>query len=319
MSGKYSGFWLLFCLLAACSPKELPVPAREKGSIETGQLEMGANYDYQVFYSLKDNKVVSRSPKLAWDLGFEAAEDGFRVILNTSKLMYAFATNATQFPADTAGFAAGKRFDQPSGHPDSTAIGDWRTHRPVYIIDRGVDLDGRPIGHWLLKLDSVERAGYHIRYKQLGTAQEASLFIPKNNAYSFTYFSFEGGGQIVEIAPPKADWDIYFTQYSVTIPIPYLVTGALLNPYQTMGAADSLLSFSEIDAAYVDQLPLSAAQDVIGYSWKTFDFGTGQYQVDPSINYILEASDGSRYKLHFIDFYNDAGVKGSPKWEVFNF
>lgn len=319
MLGKYAGMLLALCLFVACSPEELPVPGSVEGKMETGQLEMGENYAFQVFYSLKENKVISKVPKLSWDLGFEANESGFHVILNTSKLMYAYPTVSAQFPADTAGFAAGKIFDHPSGNPDSTAIGDWRGPRPVYVIDRGVDPEGKAIGLWLLKVESVDHTGYQIRYQRLGAAGETTLFIPKDNTHSYTYFTFEDGGSVVKVAPPKTDWDIYFTQYSVTIPIPYLVTGALLNPYQTRGAVDSLKAFSEIDAAYASQLPLGNAQDIIGYSWKTFDFNTGQYEISPAINYILEISDGSRYKLHFIDFYNDAGIKGSPKWEVVSF
>src|SRR5690606_38746220 len=247
MLGKYGGFLLILCLLAACSPEELPVPGRVQGAMETGQLEMGERYEFQVFYSLKENKVVSKSSKFAWDLGFEAGEGGFHVILNTSKLMYAYPTAATHFPADTAGFAAGKVFDQPSGNLDSTAIGDWRAQRPVYLIDRGVDLDGKPIGLWLLKIESVDETGYQISCQQLGTTGEHRVFITKNSTHSFTYFSFDNSGSMVDVAPPKTDWDIYFTQYSVTIPIPYLVTGALLNPYETRGGADSLKAFAEID------------------------------------------------------------------------
>lgn len=319
MLGKCWLFLPLVFLLAACNPEELPVPARETGTLETGRLEMGENYEFQVFYSLKHNRVVSKTSKFSWDLGFEAGEDGFRVVLNTSKLMYAYPTAARSFPADTVGFAAGKTFDHASGHPDSTAIGDWRTTQPVFLIDRGVDLQGKSIGLWLLKIESADKDGYQIRYQKLGATDEISRFIPKSPTHSFTYFSFDGGGAVVEVAPPKTEWDFYFTQYSVTIPVPYLVTGALLNPYQTRGAADSLKSFEEIDAAYARQLPLVDAQDLIGYTWKTFDFSTSQYLVNPAINFIVEISDGSMYKLHFIDFYNDAGIKGSPLWEVVRF
>ncbi len=56
--------------------------------------------------------------------------------------------------------------------------------------------------------------------------------------------------------------------------------------------------------------------DVIGYSWKEYNFGSSTYEVDPSKNYIIKTTEGMYYKIHFIDFYNDQGDKGTPVFET---
>ena len=48
---------------------------------------------------------------------------------------------------------------------------------------------------------------------------------------------------------------------------------------------------------------------------ENLNFNTNAYSVNPKMNYILKVADGFYYKLHFLDFYNDQGIKGYPKFE----
>jgi hypothetical protein len=32
--------------------------------------------------------------------------------------------------------------------------------------------------------------------------------------------------------------------------------------------------------------------------------------------YVVRTSEGLFYKIHFIDFYNETGLKGYPKFEI---
>ena len=57
-------------------------------------------------------------------------------------------------------------------------------------------------------------------------------------------------------------------------------------------------------------------QNSIGFNWKEYDLTSGVYTVFANINYIIRDNELRYYKLHFIDFYNDLGVKGYPKFEI---
>jgi len=127
---------LLAIAFTSCKKGELPVPKHDSGSVNTSAIDMASNYKYQVYFDLKTNSVVGQNLKTAWDLGFEATADGDRVILNSSKAMYAFNTGETDFESvtDTAGFAAHRTWDAASGNLDSTAIGDWVGKKESYIF-----------------------------------------------------------------------------------------------------------------------------------------------------------------------------------------
>jgi len=308
-------FILSICLIA-CETKELPVPMHEQGEALVTEASMGENYDYQLFYSFEKNTVVQKNLKTIWDIGFEATADGFHVILNSSKMMYAYNTQQSNFQSvtDTSGFEQGKKLDASSGNMDSTAMGNWEQGKPVFIIDRGSTIAGS-IGFAKLQINNVDASGYEITFQLLPNGTTTNLHIPKDEAYNYSFLSFENGGKLVSVEPPKADWDLSFTQFSVEIPTPYLVTGVLLNTYKTTAQRDSMVSFDSIDISFAQQMTFSDARDIIGYDWKYFDFNASTYLVNSSMNFIIKTQNETYYKMHFLDFYNKAGVKGNPKWE----
>lgn len=305
-----------FCF-SACQPEELPAPKHNQSAALVNEADMGEQYEYQVFYSLRQNAVISKNLKTDWDIAFQNSDDGFHVILNSAKFMATFNTHNTQMQSvtDTPGFGNGLTYDKSDGDLDSTAIGDWRSEKPVYLINRGSDGNGHALGFVKLQINAVDANGYDISFQNLSGGPVNTNHIAKEANHAYTYFSFDDGGKTVSIAPPDNEWDLCFTQFTVKIPIPYLVTGVLLNPYQTVAAMDSSVSFDKIDIAFAQQKTLSDSEDVIGYEWKYYDFDAGTYTVDPNMNYIIKTQDGAFYKLHFIDFYNSQGIKGYPKWE----
>ena len=310
-----------FCfaiLFTSCTKKELPIPAHNPGNMITSTVNMEANYKWQIYYNLKTNTVVGQNLKTAWDLGFETSANGFHIVLNTSKAMFASNTGNTNFTAvtDTIGFAINKKWDEPSGNIDSTAIGDWRTTNNVYIIDRGYSETGTHQGFRKIQFQNVDVNKYTIRFAQLNGTGDVTLQINKDSTYNFMFLSF-ANGQVVSAEPPKALWDLVFTQYTHVFYNPtttYLVTGCLLNRYNTWAIMDSIIHFPQINFNSTFNYILSANINTIGYDWKTYT--SGSYVINTKMNYIIKDSEGIYYKLHFIDFYNTSGVKGNPKWEV---
>lgn len=100
-------------LLFSCKKEELPVLAHDPRNVTTATVNMESNYKWQLFYDLKTNTVVGQNLKTSWDLGFEATPSGYRIILNTSKAMFARNTGNTDFTdiTDTIGFTVNKKWD----------------------------------------------------------------------------------------------------------------------------------------------------------------------------------------------------------------
>ena len=309
-------------LLASCMHKELPVPAHDPGVVTTAAVNMESDYRYQVYYNLQTGSVAGKNLKTAWDIGFEATADGWHIILNGAKSMYAMPIAKSNLEevgiADTAGFSSSKAWDAPSGNPDSTAIGNWRDNpQGVYIIDRGYNAAGIHLGIEKLKIVSSDATGYTVEYGPLAAANITRLTIAKDSSYNFMFLSFDEQTTTI-IEPPKSEWNIVFTQYTHTFYEPayqsYLVTGCLLNRYSTTASlVDSSISFAGIDYTYASARIFSKNANTIGYDWKTY---TGNnYVTNADKTFLIRDAHGLYYKLHFIDFLNGAGVKGNPKWE----
>lgn len=317
MKKLYYCIVIISVLLFSCKKAELPVPKHDPGDVTTSTVNMDATYKWQVYFDLKTNTVVGQNLKTAWDLGFENGSAGFHVILNTSKFMFAYNTGSTNFNSvvDTTGFALNKKWDSPSGSFDTTAIGDWQGQNNVYIIDRGYNETGVHQGFRKIQIQSVDANTYTVRFAQLNGTGDITLVINKNDNYNFSFLSFSTSSTLL-IEPPKDTWDLVFTQYThifYSPTEPYLVTGCLLNHYNTKASVDSVNSFSQIKFENLSNYNLSNHINVIGYDWKTYTGGT--YVTNSNINYLIRDSEDYYYKLHFIDFYNQSGIKGNPKWE----
>jgi len=315
---------ILYCLvlqallLSSCEVKELPVPLHDAGNVITATVDMSASYKWQIYYSLETNTMINKAAKSSWDLGFESGDEGYHIILNTSKFMYAYNTHHTDFSAvtDTAGFANGKRWDEPSGNLDSTAIGDWRTAGEVYIIDRGYDETGVQQGFRKIMFTAVSTTEYVVKYARMNGAGEVTFHVTKDNACNFSFLALTATGAQVIVEPPKDQWDLCFTQYTHIFynpTMPYLVTGCLHNRYNTTAIKETTKPFTTLNFSDTYDYTFSSAINTIGYDWKTFSGTT--YSTDPNICYLIKTSKGHFFKLHFIDFYNATGDKGNPKWE----
>ncbi len=315
---------VIFCIAViatGCRREELPVAIHEAGNIITASVDMDPLYKYQVYYNLRSNTVVGRNEKTVWDLGFETSADGYHVVLNGAKSMFAIATTKTDISAvtiaDSAGFAGGRRWDSYRGSMDSTAIGDWRGTNPVYIIDRGYNETGIHQGWAKVQVLSVNATEYKVRFAKLNGADDAAVTITKDSSYNLSYLSFSTKAQVM-VEPPKATWDLVFSQYTFVFydidpPTPYLVTGCLLNRYNTYAYADTGNKFEQTNFGSVQTERLINDISAIGYDWKVFN-GT-KYTVRAGNNYIIRDAGGLYYKLRFTGFYNASGVKGNPQWE----
>ena len=282
---------------------------------------MGEDYQNQVFFDFESGTIVKTSQTNSWDLAFESGGD--HVFINGGKGLYVYNTHETDASFFTNAYFVQQQqwqYDAACGLPDSTAVGVWRSRTgaskgEVFLVKMN-DETFRKFVIVRADADQVTLAHGVIDAQQLDT-----VMIPKNTDYNYSYFSLEKG-VVLQPEPPKATWDIVFTRYRHIYydlqNFPYLVTGALINPYETSGIADSSMTWEEIDYDDVANHQFSNFRNVIGYDWKKFVFDNntgGKYHVLSHKNYIIRTSSGNVWKLRFLDFYSPDGVKGYPSFE----
>ncbi|WP_027418960.1 HmuY family protein [Crocinitomix catalasitica] len=310
------GVLLILAVLVACEKEEIPVPAHIPGDGETNTIELGQYYENQLFFDLGTNTVVASNLKSAWDLSFESAEDGFHIFLNSAKGM-AIHRSDLSFDAITSADDLVWKWDAHSGNIDSTAIGNWQLSDQLYVIDRGYDHTGTHLGYYKLKVNAFDATSYTILVGDISSSTGVEKVVMKDASRHLTYYHLETG--TIEIAPKDELYDIVFTQYTYlfTEPeMPYLVSGVLLNRQNTLAIELKETDYNSVNLSDIIDLELSGELDAIGYEWKFYAYDEGVYLIDPDKVYIIKTADGLYYKLHFVGFYNESGLKGYPSIEI---
>lgn len=311
-------FFLGFAGLASCEKAEEPITKPMPSPAQITRVDLGELYEDQVFFDFSTGQSVMKSKVNSWDLAFEASPNGFHVFMNGAKDMLLYNTHSASSTSITEAHAYSVEdsewgFDSPSGLPDSTYINDWRGKRETYLIKF---MDGT---FKKLILASVSDTAYQIEYGDINSTTLTGFTISKNPAFNYSYFSFDGGGKQIFPEPAKHTWDIVFTRYRhiyyELANTRYLVTGVLLNPFNTIAKADSISGFQNISYNGLSTQEFSNRRDVIGFDWKKYNFTTGIYEPDLSKCYIVRTQKDEYWKIRFVDFYNVNGVKGSPSFE----
>ncbi len=324
---------LMLVILTSCFKEDERVHAHDPGDVEVAQIDMTKDYKYQAYFDFESGSVVAQNLRTDWDLGFETSDTGWHVILNTGNFMWAGNTGVTEFSnsIDTTGLHW--KFDKSNGNPDSTAIGNWfdiidgdtSYSNHVYAINLGYTPSGNLRGVKKIVFRQVNNKQYEIAWGEVDALEPDIYTISKDSSRNFVFFSFDEGEQ-KNLEPDKRDWDLWFTQYTTILftnegdPYPYLVTGTLINQYQeTRVAEDSILSFELLDYQTALEMEYSDKMDAIGYDWKDVvgdvQSGNVSYIVRENLHYIIHTQEDLYYKLRFVDFYNDLGDKGYPRFE----
>jgi len=323
MKNSVSILSLMLILTTGCVRDELALPGRQPGSAVVRELCLESGYENQLWFDIGTGSVMASNDKTAWDLSFECGQDGWRVRLNGSRMMWAWDRGAVPMdqPTDTLGMGAARKYDRPSGHADSTAIGDWRNGDHVFIIDMGTDQQGASMGMRKLQVLSVDASGYVVSTAQLDGSDPAQYTVAKDPLRAHTMFKFEQGATVIE--PVHRTWDIVLTRYTTQVYQPiylpyYQVTGFLAGGGTRLARMENP-DFNAVALSDTLQHAFSSDRDVIGYDWKTYSFITNSYTVDPSIVYIINDAEGYFHKLRFLDYYNQVGDIGCPRFEVVTF
>lgn len=327
-------------LVTSCLKEDEPVAKVIERQVV--QIPMGNSYAKQYFYSLSDNVVIEGSQRDSWDLAFESTPKGYRVFLNSAKLMSAYAIDASALNSIVDYNAAAARYDAASGDPDATAIGNWgqpnnnnvleviNSANKAHVIDRGRDVSGGRFGQVKVVFKNLVDNTYTLAFGNLDDSTLDTFSITKAEGQNFVYMSFDEGGKEVFAEPQNNLWDLVFTMYTnvfVTDPgggipfsdgdtIPYLVNGVLLNGNGIEAAQLVTTAFDSVDVGQVANLSFSTNWDAIGWDWKSFQLSNEGYVTDTTKVYIVKDRNNDLFKLRFIDFYDETGERGYPTFEV---
>lgn len=331
---KVSLWGLILITFLACEKpdKRYLLPPKPGDSIEVRQLDLGENYENQIYVNLLDQNIIKSTVKYdSWDLAFECGGNGTRVFMNGGKGVLIGSIGREKEPGkflQSVNLSQVKwRWDEASGG-DSIVLNRWldqfnHSYDSVYIIDRGIESEpGKRYYQFKLNFGLFGFDDYFINVADL---QGKNLFIAvihKDPSKNLVFMDF-GKPALLNFEPYQQDWHICFMRYRYVYhefnpPLLYTVTGININPKTVCVAIDSTLRFENINLNAVKNLKYSNRRDAIGFEWKVYDFAQGRYITRKHVTYIIktEGVNAVYYKLRFTDFYNNKGLKGSPKYEI---
>ncbi len=307
--------------LGSCMKKETPYELPAHGDAIHQTMRMGADYGTQFYYDLKNAKIVHTSKVDSWHLAFENTLDGQGIYMNGGAGMALVRTEKTAFDQITAHDCADELWlqDDPSGEQAKSGFGLWNendmSRDRIYIVRL------EPTNEELrtIKLKSVSTAAYEIEVGNIGTGVTTTHKILKDPTRVYSYFNLRTLHDCGTVEPVKESWDFVMTRYGFTFydqdpPLPYIVTGVLTNPSTTVHK-DSLHNFYEIESDFISKCTMIEDRDAIGFDWKYYDFDLGIYHIRQDFNFIIKTQHDEYFKLRFLNFYDDNGLKGTPSFE----
>ena len=303
----------------------------------------GPNEPNQVYVDLSSNKetVVRRD---IWDLGFYGGEE-FRVTINGSLYMAVSAlTNTDINSVNSLSVAALQPLvavgtfdpenkvyvDGPNGNILETAISEISEDdfkNPVYLLNLGVEIGTAQPNTGSVAIAGESRGwkkirilrdgnGYILQYADLDATTYNEISISKDADFNFSFFSFKTN-KIVNVEPPKLQWDISFTVFTNIIAQAGSYGFSDFSLHNRKGGVtsyslvDNTISYKNFTAINVNETLFQESQIVIGSSWRNVFDGTA----NSNIYYVLKDANNNYFKIRFLDLTNENGERGFPRFE----
>lgn len=312
-------YLIILLFLTSCLKEDEKLSPHKQGEINTVQIEIEFPYKNQVFYDCETNSIVSTNSRYDWDLAFES--NGKHIKLNIAKAMFVEKKGVVDFNSVNSIDNVNWLWDNQNGNLDSLALNDWLIEKNnVFVIDRGYDNEGNHFGYYKIIIQEETENDFTFKFAKLDGSNENTFNLVKDKTTNFTYFSFDNLGKTVKVEPNKNTWDLEFTNhqhYFSNLPLPFVLTQCISNIYNGVRVAESNdNNFSSITLKDTANYIFTKQADEIGYDWKIRNSQDNSYEIDPNKCFIIRTKDGWYYKLRFIDFYNQQGEKGYPKFEI---
>ncbi len=330
---KYIIILFVVIMLSSCFKEDDMVTPHNPGEVSTVVIPMTMYYSNQVYFNMAKEEIISINNRSIFDLNFSCNDSTTIIRLNTANFAKTAETifDNLELVTDTANLTW--NFDVSSGNTDSLAISNWINivdgdtvySNKVWVINRGVNSMGIPLGLKKVQFTKIKANTYYFTYSNMDNSDRVEATVKKDDVYSHAQFSFSS--ELVEQTEPETNnWDLLFTQYTTMLtttdgePYPYLLTGVLQNQGITSIALDTTMLFNDIVLSDTANFNFSNDLDKIGYNWKELkgDVNTGNiyYEIRIDYNYIIVDENLYYYKLRFVNFYDPlTGEKGYPTFE----
>lgn len=313
----------------------------------------GPTQPNQVYVDL-GGKAMYEVKRTSWDLAFDSGTE-FRVRLNGSVYMAAGQIKGVTSIDDvrddntirdmknlvkigTFDPANLEYIDDPSGDPTETAIkaiSDVDSNNKVYLVNMGfepgegnvapgsVEVTGKERGWKKIRILKRE-GGYLLQYADINDTTHQEVKIAKTPGFNFTFYSFNTYS-IVNVEPSKTKWDINFTVFTNKVDQGGDPKGSygysdfiLQNRYGgvkaykvTIPKGDSNF-YKGYNLQSVEENKLSDDFTTIGGTWREVANSKILYK---DVFYVIKDAKGQFYKMRMLDFFNEKGDRGYPKFE----
>ncbi len=330
--------WTVAVFQACEKPEPLyTAPVASKG-LQIQSFAMGENYENQLFFKFSTQQLNS-SAHGNWHLGFSSFGQKPHIIVNGGINAYFsvahFSTNDFKSIATKNDLAGAQwKYDDPSGSLDSLAFGtcyseqlpsgEYSVKSGIFVVDLGAN-SADSIRYVKVKLNTIVGGAYNFQWGYLHDASpRKSVQVKINTDFNYAYYNFHTESIVQNEPVISKNWDIVFTTYKDAVPddkgviYPYVIRGVMINPRYVEVAEINHISFNEINRVDAEKTQFTKVIDEIGYDWKSYDQAAERYTIVPKKNYLIKTADGNIFKMRFLDFYNDQGIKGFPKlaWEL---
>lgn len=229
--------------------------------------------------------------------------------------------------------------DFPSGSLEQTAIAEISEidqDNMVYLVNLGGKIGSdKNIAPGSVNVSEGSRGwkkirilknkeGYTLQYADLNSSTHETVFIAKNTAYNFQFFSFDTN-KLVLVEPTKASWDLNFTVFTNTVEENGSPRGsygfsdfAVNNRYgdvmvyeemMEVGNKDYYKNFGKKD---VIKAKLSLDLRTFGGNWR--DVAAKRIVFNDRF-YVVQTNKGYFYKIRMLGFTNIKGERGYPRFE----
>ena len=301
MNLKSSLVIIISLFLAACFSKEDPIEPKPRLNLSV-ELDAGESRTEVNFYSLEQDKLVAKANPEEWDLYITPS----KIQINYFRsIRVASFTKEWHNQLDTIGLSFDYLTDK---NPQRMWEIDLDT---TYVLDMGFDSEFNSLGVIKVKI-SQDGADYKIQYGPIESAYELVETITGSEFY------YHIATKMKVDLPFESEFDVAFGKYTEFVVIgdeeaDYLVLGALLG---SASAVATKINFEEITPNDFDTANFDAnKKNAIGWDWKTYSLDKGAYEIDQDKSYLIKTDAGFKYKLRFVNFYNNKGVSGHPTFE----
>lgn len=313
----------------------------------------GPTQPNQVYVDL-GGKAMYEVKRNSWDLAFDSSGE-FRVRLNGSVYMAAGIIKGANSIDDvredntiremknvvkigTFDPANLAYIDDPSGDPNKTAIqaiSDNDANNKVYLINMGFDPGEDAVEPGSVLVTGKERGwkkvrilkregGYLLQYADINDSTHKEVMIPKSSGFNFTFYSFNTN-RIVQVEPSKTKWDLNFTVFTNKVDqggdpkgsygySDFIVQNSYggVKAYKVIIPAGDKNFYKAYNLQSVEENLLSSDFTTIGGTWREVANAKVLYK---NVFYVIKDAKGHYYKMRMLDFFNEKGDRGYPKFE----